>query len=91
MASRWIRWFRGLLVLVVVVLVADWGYSTVRLHGVRMDVALNPPRVLADGKHKTVLTIRVSEDGHPRAHDLLTDLVDLRRRHLAAAMGLYEW
>jgi hypothetical protein len=71
MSSHWRLWFRGIVLVIVLVLAGDWGLSTVRSAQVHIDLSLNPPRVLADGKHKTVLTIHITENGQPRVHDLL--------------------
>lgn len=71
MVGHWALWFRGIMVVIVLLLAGDWGLSTVRSDQVHMALSLSPPRVVADGKHKTVLTIQITETGRPRVHDLL--------------------
>ena len=61
----------GTLVLVVMVLCIDWLQARSRLDEITIEGWLDPPQVIADGKHSTVLTVRVTERGQPRAHVLL--------------------
>ena len=42
-----------------------------RLSRISIEGQLDPPKVVADGKHTTVLTVRVSENGQPRRNVLL--------------------
>jgi hypothetical protein len=71
MSSRWKGRFRGIVLVIILALAGDWGLSTVQSAQVHIDLSLSPPRVLADGKHKTILTIQITESGQPRVHDLL--------------------
>ena len=57
--------------LTVLVFGADWMYSRARLGNFTIEGRLDPPTVVADGKQSTVLTVRVTENGRPRAGDLL--------------------
>ena len=67
--GRLIMW--GVVGLVVAILATDWLLATARLGRVRIDAALDSPRVVADGKSAVTMTVRVTEEGRPRAGTLL--------------------
>jgi hypothetical protein len=73
---------RGRTILLVVVLVAaailtgDWLVSRARLDEVTIDGYLNPPTVVADGKHSTVLTIQILEHGQPLVGELVQSFLE---------------
>ena len=70
--SRGLRlWVLAVLGLIVLCLGIDWASASARLGGTEIEATLDPASVVADGKSKTVLTVRVVENGYPRAHDLL--------------------
>jgi hypothetical protein len=64
-------WFILAVGVIAAVLMADWMIGVARLSRVNMDVRADPEVVVADGKNKTTIMIRVSENGHPRSNDLI--------------------
>lgn len=64
-------WFLAVVGVIAAVLATDWLIYTARLSRVQMEITANPDVVVADGKNKTVLTIRITENGRPRANDLI--------------------
>ncbi|MBM3303082.1 MAG: hypothetical protein FJY85_24450 [Deltaproteobacteria bacterium] len=65
-----------MLVLLILILfsmpfIIDFAVAHSRLGKVIIEASLDPPSVVADGKSSAVLTIRVTERGKPRVHDLL--------------------
>ncbi len=66
---RLIVW--GIVALIAVTLAADVAVSLARLNRVLIEDSLDPPSVVADGKSTVVITLRVTEDGAPRARALL--------------------
>ena len=56
---------------VVAILSADWAMAKARLPGIDIEVTLETPEVIADGKDTATFTVRVTEDGQPRSGDLL--------------------
>jgi hypothetical protein len=64
----------------------DWALAQARLDDIRIETALEPPAVVADGQSSIVLTVRVTERGEPRANDLV-------QSWLAVGSGLLipEW
>lgn len=72
---QWIirqRWFWLLVVIAVlaVPLLVDYVLASVRVDEVRFDYTIDPPGVVADGKSSATITLRVTENGEPRVHDL---------------------
>jgi hypothetical protein len=55
----------------VVVLTIDWAMASARLPGVIIETTLETPEVIADGKHTATFVVRVTENGQPRAQDLV--------------------
>ena len=66
----------GSLAALLVVAGSDWALSKARLDDVVIESWLDPPRVVADGKNATVITLRVTEHGQPRAGDLVQLWID---------------
>ncbi len=64
-------WFLVVVGVIAVILTVDWLFSVNRLNRVQMEITANPEIVIADGKNAVILTIRVTENGQPRAHDLI--------------------
>jgi len=64
-------WILGLLAVVVMVLAVDRMAAAVRLNNILIETSVDPPSVVADGISRTRITVRVTENGQPRAHDLL--------------------
>ncbi len=66
------RWFYVLVVIAVlaVPLLADYVLAQARIDQVHFDYTIDPPQVVADGKSSTTITLRVTENGEPRVHDL---------------------
>ena len=49
----------------------DWLTAQAQVDRVKFDYTLSPARVVADGKSSTTLILRVTQDGQPRANDML--------------------
>jgi hypothetical protein len=56
---------------VAAILAVDWMAATVHLNDILIETSVDPPSVVADGISRTRITVRVTENGQPRAHDLL--------------------
>ena len=72
---------RLFLTLIVISLLAapfaiDWARARVRLDSISIEAQLDPPSVVADGKSTTVITVWVTENGRPRAGDLLQSWIE---------------
>lgn len=67
--------WRLLIIIVLAVMVAilcvDWAIARARLPSVVIETTLETPSVIADGAHTATFVVRVTEDGQPRAGDLL--------------------
>jgi hypothetical protein len=57
--------------LIVAVLGADYALATAQLDDVVIETSLDPPRVAADGRNSVVITVRITQNGRPRANDLV--------------------
>jgi hypothetical protein len=68
---RWRPWALGILGFIAVILAIDWAIATKRMTRIDFEVSLDPPEVVADGQSTTVVSVRVTEQGVPRANDLL--------------------
>ncbi len=64
-------WLLIILALIVIVLVGDWIMSSAHLNQIEIETTVDPPNVIADGFHKSVITIRITENGQPRVGDLV--------------------
>jgi hypothetical protein len=67
--QRWF-WFLGAIVILAVPLLIDYALAQARVDQVHFDYTIDPPKVLADGKSAATITLRVTEYGQPRVHDL---------------------
>ena len=77
MPREWQPWILGIVALLLVPLGIDWMLATARLDDILIETTLDPPSVVADGKDSMVLTIRVTENGSPRVHDLVQSWLDV--------------
>jgi hypothetical protein len=59
------------LAIVVAILTADWALARARLPGISIETVLETPEVIADGNDTATFVVRVTENGQPRADDLL--------------------
>lgn len=59
------------LAVVAAILAADWAMASARLPAIEIATELDTPAVIADGKHTAAFVVRVTENGAPRAGDLL--------------------
>jgi uncharacterized protein (DUF58 family) len=59
------------LALVAAILAADWAMASARLPDIEIATELDAPAVIADGRHTATFVVRVTEQGVPRAGDLL--------------------
>ncbi len=64
-------WFILVVGIIAAILAGDWLLSTARISRVQMDITASPDTVIANGKTHTILTIQVTENGQPRANDLI--------------------
>ncbi len=74
--AHWRLLFLGLLGAALVVASADWAMATARLSNVVIESHLDPPQVVADGKSSTIIALRVTEKGQPRAGDRIQLWID---------------
>jgi hypothetical protein len=63
-------WFTLISLVILGPLAFDWLTAQARLDRVTFDYTLSPAQVVADGKSSTTITLRVTEDGQPRANDM---------------------
>jgi len=77
MPREWRPWFVGVVAFILVVCGADWVWASARLNDVVIDASLDKTSIVADGKDSVVLTIRVTENGEPRAGDLVQSWIDV--------------
>lgn len=59
------------LAIVVAILTVDWAVAKARLPDIVVDITLETPAVIADGVDVATFMVRVTENGRPRADDLL--------------------
>ena len=71
MLRSWRFWILLLVVVIVAILAADWALASARLDGITLTATLETPSVIADGKHAATFVVQVTENGQPRAGDLL--------------------
>ena len=64
-------WVLLVLAILSVPLLADWAVARSRLGDFVIEASFDPSAVVADGKNGVTLDIRVTENGRPRAHDLV--------------------
>lgn len=69
--KSWKLWVLGVLALAGVILGVEYGLGVAKLDSVVIATSIEPPQVVADGRSSVVITIRVTEDGEPRANDLI--------------------
>lgn len=67
--QRWF-WFLIAFLVVAIPLLVDYALANARIDQVRFDYTIEPPAVVADGKSSATITLRVTENGMPRVHDL---------------------
>jgi hypothetical protein len=77
MLSRLRIWLLVGVLLVLVVFAADWAIARARLDSIAVEVVLDPPTVVADGKDSVTLAVRVTEGGKPRGGDLIQSWLDV--------------
>jgi hypothetical protein len=77
MLIRLRMWLLASILLVLVVFGADWAIARARLDSVAIEVALDPPTVVANGKDRVTLVVRVTEEGKPRVGDLIQSWLDV--------------
>jgi hypothetical protein len=68
---RWRLWIVAVLIIIVVLFAIDWIAATAQLQNITIEATFDPPQVIADGRSKSVLTVRITENGKPRAGDLV--------------------
>jgi hypothetical protein len=77
MAKQWRILAYCLLALMAVPFFVDWAWASSRLDQIVIETALDHPELVADGKDSVVLTIRITENGKPRAGDLVQSWLDI--------------
>jgi hypothetical protein len=76
MSGRLHLWILAVVLVIMAIYGTDWVLAIARLDGILIETTLDPPTVVADGKSSITLTVRVTEQGQPRAHDLLQSWLD---------------
>ena len=64
-------WILGILALLILVFGGDWLIARSRLDNIAIAIQADPDNVVANGKDGSTVTIRITEGGQPRAHDLV--------------------
>jgi hypothetical protein len=71
MVKSWRLWFLMVLVVIMGVFALDWMISSARLGNMAVTATLETPNVIADGKHTATFVVQFTENGKPRAKDLV--------------------
>jgi anti-sigma-K factor RskA len=71
MLKSWRLLTIAVLAVVVAILTVDWAMARARLPGIVIETTLETSELIADGRHTATFVVRVTEDGQPRAGDLL--------------------
>ena len=69
--KSWQLWVSGIVVLGLLVVGIDYKMATAKLDGIEIATTVDPPQVVADGRNQVLITLHVTEDGEPRADDLI--------------------
>jgi len=69
--NRRLFWIILISLIILGPLAFDWLTAQAQVDRVKFDYTLSPARVVADGKSSTTVTLRVTQDGQPRANDML--------------------
>ena len=77
MLSKLRMWFLASVLLVLIVFGVDWAIASAQLDSIAIEVVLEPPTVVADGKDSVTLAVRVTEGGKPRRGDLIQSWLDV--------------
>ena len=64
-------WVLGIVAVFVLIFGVDWLIAQSRLGGIAIDIVADPTEVVANGSDKSTVTIRITENGQPRADDLV--------------------
>jgi hypothetical protein len=64
-------WLMIFLALIVAILGVDVIKSSAQLSSIQVETTVNPPNIVADGTSKAIITIRVTQNGIPRAGDMM--------------------
>ena len=73
---NWRLLVTGVLAVILAVVGIDWAFAFSRLDDVLIESHLDPGRVVADGQSSTTITLRITENGQPRAGDLVQLWID---------------
>ncbi len=68
---RWRLTALGVLAVLVLIAGTDWLMAQARLGRINLEVSVNPPEVVADGQNSVEIAVRITENGVPRANDLV--------------------
>ncbi len=66
----------GVLAVILAVVGVDWAIAFSRLDAVQIESHLDPGEVIADGQSSTTISLRITENGQPRAGDLVQLWID---------------
>ena len=69
--KSWQLWVLGIVALAVLILGIDYSVAKAKLGGIEITTSVDPPQVVADGRNQVQITLHVTEDGKPRAEDLI--------------------
>jgi len=69
--NRRLFWIILISLIILGPLAFDWLNAHAQVDRVKFDYTLSPAQVVADGKSSTTVTLRVTQDGKPRANDML--------------------
>lgn len=69
--KTWQMWVSGIVALGLLILGIDYKMATAKLDGIEIATSVDPPQVVADGRNQVIVTLHVTEDGKPRANDLV--------------------
>ena len=64
-------WVLGIVAVFVLIFGVDWLIAQSRLGGIAIDIVADPTEVVANGRDRSTVTIRITENGQPRADDLV--------------------
>jgi uncharacterized protein (DUF58 family) len=71
MLRSWRLWILVILAVIVGVFALDYMIASARLNGITVTTTLETPNVIADGQHTATFVVQFTENGEPRANDLV--------------------
>ena len=77
MLRTWREWALAVVAVCLLALVVDWVWASAQIGSVRMDASPMTASVTADSKSSIRITVRITQHGRPRSHDLLQSWIDV--------------